>query len=591
MHHNPRFETGAKGSRLDDNVSFTRRRIRVALGQEAGDLLIAGGRIVNVFNRRVEPADIVIADGRIAGVGCYEWKATHTISAEGLVLLPGLIDAHMHLESTLLTPAELAKLIVPMGTTAMISDSHEVANVLGVRGIDMLVEASEGLPLDLYFMASSCVPATHWEDAGAVLGPSEVRALLARPRVLGLAEMMDIPALLGTESEVLEKLQAAFSAGAVVDGHAPAMAGRELIAYVAAGIRSDHESTTVEEARAKASLGMLVQVREGSSAQNLAALLPVLASGELDDSWCLATDDIFPNDLRRHGHLDGLLRRLVAGGVSPEVAVRHASYVPARHYGLIDRGALAPSYAADVVFVEDLKDFRVRTVIKNGRVAAHDGRCVDFGPAPRFHYDNSIHLPPLDEGTFRLPLASEMCPVIEIVPAQIVTRRTSRSVRRVAGRWAFDPERDVVLIASIERHRASGRIGLGLVSGFGLTHDGALGSSVAHDSHNLIIAGTNARDMLTCAWALAEHGGGFVAASGGTVQALLPLPVAGLLSLEDADTVCRQLEAVNRAARSLGCPLDAPFGTLSFLALSVIPELRITARGVFDVREQLFLTL
>jgi adenine deaminase len=591
MDHDPELETTANGQGPRGDLSLIRRRIRVALGQEPGDLLIAGGQIVNVFNRRVEPADIVIADGRIAGVGCYEWRANHTISAEGLVLLPGLIDAHMHLESTLLTPAELAKLIVPMGTTAMISDSHEVANVLGVRGIDMLVDASEGLSLDLYFMASSCVPATHWEDAGAVLGPSEVRALLERPRVLGLAEMMDIAALLGTEHDVLEKLQAALSARAVVDGHAPAMAGRELIAYVAAGIRSDHESTTVEEARAKASLGMLVQVREGSSAQNLAALLPLLANGELDESWCLATDDIFPNDLRRHGHLDGLLRRLVAGGVSPAVAVRHASYVPARHYGLIDRGALAPGYCADVVFVEDLKDFRVRTVIKNGRVAVRDGQCLDFGPSPRFHYENSVHLPPLDEGTFRLSLASETCPVIEIVPAQIVTRRTSRSVRRVDGRWAFDPERDVVLIASIERHRASGRIGLGLVSGFGLTHDGALGSSVAHDSHNLIIAGTNARDVLTCARALLEHGGGFVAASGGAVRALLPLPVAGLLSLEDADTVCRQLEEVNHAARALGCPLDAPFGTLSFLALPVIPEVRITAQGVFDVHQQQFIRL
>jgi adenine deaminase len=591
MHHDFECNTAANGQELGDFVSLTRRRIRVALGQEPGDLLITGGQIVNVFNRRVEPADIVIADGRIAGVGCYEWKASHTISAEGLILLPGLIDAHMHLESTLLTPSELAKLIVPMGTTAMISDSHEVANVLGVRGIDMLVAASEGLPLDLFFMASSCVPATHWEDAGAVLGPSEVRALLARPRVLGLAEMMDIPALLGAEHDLLEKMQAALSARTVVDGHAPAMSGRELIAYVAAGIRSDHESTTVEEARAKASLGMLVQVREGSSAQNLAALLPLLADGELDESWCLATDDIFPNDLRRHGHIDGLLRRLVAGGVSPEVAVRHASYVPARHYGLVDRGALAPSYAADIVFVEDLKDFRVRTVIKNGRVAARDGQCVDFGPAPRLQFENSIHLPPLDEGTFCLPLANETCAVIEIVPAQIVTRRASRSVRRVDGRWAFDPERDVILIASIERHRASGRIGLGLVSGFGLTHDGALGSSVAHDSHNLIIAGTNARDMLTCARALLEHGGGFVAASGGAVKALLPLPVAGLLSLEGADTVCRQLEQVNRAVHVLGCPLDAPFGTLSFLALPVIPELRITAQGVFDVREQQFVRL
>lgn len=580
-----------QGSAAPGAVEAARRRIRVAMGREPGDLLITGGQVVNVFNRRVEPADVVIADGRIAGVGCHEWRAGRTLSAEGLVLMPGLIDAHMHLESTLLTPAELARLIVPMGTTAILSDSHEVANVLGIPGIDMLARASEGLPLDLFFMASSCVPATHWEDAGAALGPAEVRALLDRPHVLGLAEVMDIPAVLDAEAAVVEKVQAAMAAGAVADGHAAGLSGRELIAYAGAGIRSDHESTTVEEARARAGLGMLVQVREGSSARNLDAMLPLLADGELDESWCLCTDDIFPDDLIRHGHLDGLLRRLVAGGVDPAVAVRHAAYVPARHYGLTDRGAVAPGYRADIVMVEDVRDFRVRTVIKDGRIAAADGRCPDHGPAPRLDRQNTVYLPRLDEASFHLSPAHETCPTIEVVPGQIVTRRAERSVRRVAGRWVFDPERDVLLIASIERHRASGRIGLGLVGGFGLTHDGALGSSVAHDSHNLIIAGTNARDMLVCARAMAEHGGGFVVASGGAVRAILPLPVAGLLSVEDAHAVARRLDEVNRAARALGCPLDAPFGTLSFLALPVIPELRITARGVFDVRDQVFVRL
>jgi adenine deaminase len=573
------------------NTSTTRRRIRVALDQEPGDLLITGGQVVNVFNRRVEPADVVIADGRVAGVGCYSWRANQTISAAGQVILPGLIDAHMHLESTLLTPAELARLIVPMGTTAVISDSHEVGNVLGVRGIDMLAAACEGLPLDLFFMASSCVPATAWEDAGASLGPREVKTLLSRPRVLGLAEVMDIPAVLAGGQDVLEKVESALAARRVVDGHAAGLSGRELIAYAAAGIRSDHESTTVEEARARCALGMLVQVREGSSAQNFDAILPLLAAGELDDSWCLVTDDIFPNDLRRHGHLDGLLRRVVAAGVSPASAIRHASFVPARHYGLVDRGAVAPGYCADLVMVEDLESFRVDTVIKGGKVVARDGKCVEYGPVPRLDRENTVHLGPVGEQAFRLPLLAETCAVIEIVPDQIITRRTSRGVRRVDGLWAFDPERDVLLIASIERHRASGRIGLGLVSGFGLTHDGALGSSVAHDSHNLVIAGTNPRDMLVCARALAEQGGGFVVASAGHVQAILPLPWAGLLSLDDADQVCLQLAEVNRAAHALGCPLVAPFGTLSFLALPVIPELRITTRGVFDVIDQQFLTL
>jgi adenine deaminase len=567
------------------------RRIKVALGREPGDLLVTGGQVVNVFNRRVEPADVVIADGQIAGVGCYEWRAEQTVAASGLIVLPGLIDSHMHLESTLLTPAELARLIVPLGTTAVISDSHEIGNVMGTRGIDMLAAASIGLPLDLFFMASSCVPATSWEDSGAVLGPGEVSSLLSRPHVLGLAEVMDVPAVLNGGRDVLEKVATALKAGAVVDGHAPALVGRELVAYASAGIRSDHESTTVEEARAKAALGMLVQVREGSSAENLDALLPILASGELDEMWCLVTDDIFPNDLAAHGHLDGLLRRVVAGGVAPAVAVRHAAFVPARHYGLADRGAVAPGYRADLVLVDDLSSFKVRAVIKDGKIAARDGQCLLTGSARRLDPGNTIHLPPMDRATFDLPISAETCPVIEIVPDQIVTRRTLRSVRTIDGRWAFDPERDVLLIACIERHRASGRIGRGLVSGFGLTRHGALGSSVAHDSHNVIIAGTNSQDMLICAHALAEHGGGFVAASGGAVQAILPLPVAGLLSLEPADVVCRQLAQVNHAAHALGCPLRAPFGTLSFLALSVIPELRITAQGVFDVDHQRFLTL
>jgi adenine deaminase len=584
-------ETAHEQDHPGNTTQQVRRRIRVALAQEPGDLLITGGQVVNVFNRRVEPGDVVIADGRVAGVGCYSWHAKETISATGLVLIPGLIDAHMHLESTLLLPGELANLIVPLGTTAVISDSHELANVLGSLGIEMISEASEGLPLDMFFMASSCVPATGWEDAGAALGLAEVRQLLCRPQILGLAEVMDIPAVLAGDIEVLEKVQAAQAAGAVVDGHAAGLAARDLIAYVSAGMRSDHESTTVEEARARAALGMLVQVREGSSAQNLDTILPLLASGELDENWCLVTDDVFPSDLRRHGHLDGLLRRLVAGGVLPAVAVRHASYVPARHYGLADRGAIAPGWRADIVLVEDLHDFRVNSVIKDGRVAARDGRLLAQGTVRSVAYTNTVRLPELTEAMFRLPLSGEKCPVIEIVPDQIVTRRSTRSVRLMTGHWCFDPERDVLLIASIERHRASGRMGLGLVSGFGLLSEGALGSSVAHDSHNLIVAGTNAADMLMCTKVLSEHGGGFVVVAEGDVRAFLPLPVAGLLSVESALTVCRQLEDVNRAAHVLGCPLEAPFGTLSFLALPVIPELRITTRGLFDVTNQEFLTL
>jgi adenine deaminase len=591
MDHDRPGEPNGTGLSLHGATALLQRRVNVALGREPADLLIEGGHVVNVFTRRIEPADVVIADGWIAAIGPGPWRAERTVSAAGQVILPGLIDTHMHLESTLLTPAELARLLAPMGTTAVISDSHEIGNVLGLRGIDMLIAASQGLPLDFFFMASSCVPAIHWEDAGAVLGPGQVGELLERPRVLGLAEVMDIPAVLGAEPDVLGKIAAAHAHGAVADGHAAGLSGRELAAYVAAGIRSDHESTTAREAADRAALGMLVQVREGSSAQNLDAMLPLLAAGAIDDAWCLVTDDIFPNDLLRQGHIDGMLRRLVAGGVAPAVAVRHATLVPARHFGLRDRGAVAPGYRADLAIVADLRDFQVQTVIKNGRVVAADGRAIDDGPAPALNHENSVQLPPLDDASFRLPLGCDSARVIEIIPDQIVTRSATRRVRRAYGTWEFDPACDVALIASVERHRGTGRIGLALVGGLGLSAPGALGSSVAHDSHNLIVAGTNPRDMLVAARALGEHGGGFVVASGGAVRAILPLPVAGLLSIEDADTVCRQLAEVNRAARVLGCELQAPFGTLSFLALPVIPELRITTRGLFDVTEQRFISL
>jgi adenine deaminase len=575
-----------KGQRNPDTIA---RRIRVALGQEPGDLLLSGARVVNVFSLRTEEADIVVADGWIAGVGQHAWTARETIPIDGRVVIPGLIDSHMHLESTLLTPAELSSLIVPMGTTAIVSDSHEVGNVLGIAGIDRLIGASEALPLDLFFTASSCVPATSWEDAGATIGVEGVRELLARPRVVGLAEVMDVPAVLNADPQVLAKIQASHDLGLPVDGHAPSLDPLALAAYVAAGVRSCHESTTAAEARAKAALGMLVQVREGSPAQNLDALLPLLASGEIDESWCLVTDDIFPDRLRRLGHIDGLLRRLVTGGVRPEVAVRHASLIPARHYGLRDRGAVAPGFRADLVVIDDLDQFAVQVVVKGGRIVVRDGRYLAEHPPTRLVAENTVHIGAIGDSTFRLPLNIATQPVIRVIPDQIVTRFETMDVDVRDGAWTFNPDCDVALIASIERHRASGRIGLGLVAGLGLSRRGAIGSSVAHDSHNLIIAGADSRDMLVCARALADAGGGFVVAIDGEVRALLTLPFAGLLSMESADAVCRGLEQVNAAARELGCPLAAPFGTLSFLALPVIAELRITTRGPFDVRNQQFL--
>jgi adenine deaminase len=400
--------------------------------------------------------------------------------------------------------------------------------------------------------------------------------------------MMDFPALLAGDETVMEKLAVALASQKSLDGHAPRLGGRDLLAYASCGIRSDHESETIEEARAKAALGMLVQVREGSLAHNLDALSPLLASGELGDDWTLVTDDILPTDLLKHGHLDGLLRRTVAAGVVPAQAVRHASLIPARHYGLRDRGAVAPGYRADLVLVKDLEEFPVNEVYKDGTLVARNGACLAELPGWTESIQNSIHSTDVPESAFELRPTTPHCPSIRIVPGQLVNKAERCKVALQAGCWAFDPDRDVALIASIERHRRTGNVGLGLVSGFGFRRPGAMGSSVAHDSHNLVLAGTNPRDLQVCARALAERGGGFVLASGGEVRAFVPLPIAGLLSTQSATALRDELDQAHRAAENLGIGIENPFGVLSFLALPVIPELRITDQGMWNVLEQKF---
>jgi len=568
-----------------------KRRIRVALGREPGDLLLRGGKVVNVFTKRVVTANVVIADGWIAGVGPCDWNAKETVELSGESILPGLIDAHMHLESTLLLPSELAKLVVPHGTSAIVADPHEIANVLGIPGIELLIQTGRGLPLDLLFMAPSCVPACEWESSGEVLGTEEISKLLRHPDVLGLAEMMNFPGVLGTQEEVLAKVCEALQLGVPIDGHAPGLSGQSLIGYAAAGIRSDHESTTAEEAIAKADLGMLVQVRNGSSARNLEALLPAIVENRLGH-WCLATDDIHVDDLMDCGHLDSMLRRIVAAGVPAATAVRHASWIPANHYGLANRGALSPGYVADLFIVDDLVGFVGHSTIKGGRIVAKWGELVASPANTTASYENTINIGALDETAFTLRPSPDSCPVIGIISNEIVTKRETCAVHVDPSThvWKFDPSEDIAMVACIERHHATGRVGVGLVRGFDFSTHGAIGSSVAHDAHNLVIAGTNPSDMRRCALELSGMGGGFVAVENGQVLARLPLRVAGLMSDQDYLTVRTQLDEVTQAARSLGCRLHAPFGTLSFLSLSVIPELRITDRGMFDVLKQKILT-
>ena len=564
------------------------RRIRVARGDEPGDIVITGGDILNVFTGRIEPGNIVIADGFIAGNGLYDFSGAETIDARGRTVIPGLIDAHMHVESTLLTPAQLAPLVVPHGASMLIADPHEIANVLGAAGVKLMIDASQGLPLDIHYMAPSCVPSVDWENAGAVLDADAIAALFDESRVLGLAEMMNFPGVIGAAEPVLKKIDAAHRRQRIVDGHAPGLTGQDLVAYAAAGIRSDHESTTADEALAKAALGMLIQVREGSIARNLDAMLPLIVDDRLGD-WCLCTDDIHPDDLVEHGHIDGLLRRVVAAGVEPARAVKHATLIPARHYGFTDRGALAPSYRADVVIVDDLQTFSPHIVLHRGEIVARDGEYLAPPTTPAINVDNTINLAPLDASAFSLELSGEQSPVIGIVPDQIVTRNEVRSVRSDdRGRWEWDSDADIALLANIERHRATGNIGLGLVEGFAFREHGAIASSVAHDCHNLIIAGTNAPDMLAAARRLEETGGGFVVVRGGEPIATVKLPLAGLMSTGPASEVISQLRDAREAARALGCGLSCPFGSLSFLALVVIPELKISDQGLFDVGKQSF---
>lgn len=566
------------------------RRIRVALGQEPADVLLSGGHVVDVFTQSIRSADVAIVDGVIAGVGPDRWHARQVFDVQGGFILPGLIDAHIHVESTLLMPNALAQLIVPRGTLTLIADPHEIANVMGIGGIDLLIQASQNVPLDIFFMASSCVPASPWEESGAVLEAPDIRALVQRPAVLGLAEMMNYPAILKGDPSVLSKIIEVWHQQRPIDGHAPLLRDRALQGYVAAGMRSDHESSQREEAQAKAQLGMMIQVREGSAEHNLHDLLPLIQADQLGD-WCLASDDIFPNDLLANGHLERLLRRLVEAGVSPAKAVRHASLIPARHYGLRDKGAVAPSYAADLLVVKDLLTFEPSWVFKQGQCVAQNGHAL-FAPSTNNQpWINSIHLPPLTADSFKLKLQAPTAPVIGIVPGQIITRHEEHTIPQAGGCFQFNPEVDILPIANIERHGHSGRMGLGFVRGLGLRQPGALASSVGHDAHNVIVAGSDPQAMLAATQALAAIGGGFVVVRGTQVAAQLALPVAGLLTDEPALKVCEHLDALHRAANSLGCPLPSPFGTLSFMALSVIPELRITTHGILDVNNQTIIQL
>ena len=560
--------------------------LKAARGVEPADLVLKGGRIVNVFSGELETADLAITQGTIVGLGSYHGR--EEVDVSGRYLAPGFIDAHLHLESCMVSPAELTKFILPRGTTALVADPHEIANVLGLQGINYLIDDSAGLPVDFFFMAPSCVPATHLETSGAELGAEDLKSLLDEPRVLGLAEVMNFPGVIHGRPELLAKLDLFYDRP--VDGHAPLVTGRDLCAYVLPGIGTEHECTSLAEAREKLARGMRILIREGSQAKNLEALLPLITPG-LAPRLAFCTDDRHPEDLVREGHLDHILRRAVALGLDPILAVTLATLGPARAFGLKGRGALAPGYLADVVVLDSLSDFKVRQVYKGGRPVAKDGLVLQESAGISLPtWASPMNVKGLNSDRFRIRATGPRVRVIEVMEGQLLTGSLECDTPLQDGMLTADPARDLALLAVVERHHGTGNVGLGLVKGLGLSQ-GALASSVAHDSHNLVAAGMDPEDIRLAVETVIGLGGGLAVTSQGRVLAELALPLAGLMSPKSVLETADGLAAVRAAAHGLGCALENPFMALAFLALPVIPRLKLTDQGLVDVEKFDFVSL
>ena len=554
--------------------------IKAARGEIPADLLIKNCQVVNVFNGLIESYDVAVYDGVIVGFGGQ--RANRTMDLEGRYLIPGMIDGHIHIESSMVIPYEFARAVVAHGTSAVVADPHEIANVMGVDGIKYLLEATGDLPVDFYFMIPSCVPATHLETAGARMGAAEMKELLQEDRVLGLAEMMNYPGVIHGNPEVLAKLE--LFKDKIIDGHAPLLSGNELDAYLVAGICSDHECVEAYEAEEKLSKGMWVMIREGSQSRNLAALAPVV--NRVTSGRCmLVSDDRHPDDLLAHGHLDVIVNRAVEEGIDPVTAIRMVTINPSRYFGLRRKGAIAPGYQADFFSCASLRDIRPEKVFKGGRLVAEDGIVFPFPRPETGSFDLfSMNLSRVAPENFVLPAGGKKIRVILVFENQILTKELIEGAPVKNALVVADPARDILKIAVIERHKNTGNMGLGFVKGFGMKR-GAIASSVAHDSHNIIVVGCDEASMATAVNSLVEAGGGLSVVQNSTVLARLPLPVAGLLSDAPLEDVVGGVEELNHAYFELGGTLPNPFMALSFLALPVIPELRITDRGLVDVRK------
>ena len=555
------------------------RLLSVAKGDYAADLIFKNARVVNVFTGEVEPGNVAVYQGVIAGVGDYQ-QANRVLDLDGRYLAPGLINGHTHIESSMLDVGQYARAVVPRGTLAVVTDLHEIANVCGFEGIRYVLNCIRRLPLDLLLMAPSCVPATHLETSGASLGASDIRRLLRLKGCIGLGEVMNFPGVLGGDEMVLSKISSA--RGKIVDGHAPGVTGKDLNAYIAAGIHSDHESVSLSEAEEKLKRGMYVMVREGSSEKNLEALLPLVTDKTYKRCF-FVVDDRSPLDLLEDGDIDAVVRGAISRGLDPVRAIQMATINTAEYFRLDRLGAVAPGYMANLIVLSDLSRLEVEMVFYRGRLVARDKKPLfplsgvgGRGPT------GTVNIRPFGIEALRLFPSGETEPVIEVVPGQIITRKRMEKVRVSGGVVLPEPERDILKLVVVERHRATGNIGLGLVTGFGLKR-GALASSIAHDSHNIVAVGAGDADIFAAVKELARLNGGLVATAGGEVLASLALPIAGLLSDEPLEVVVAGLAELERVARDLGATLPSPFAALSFLALPVIPELRLTDLGLVDV--------
>ena len=546
----------------------------VARGDAPADLVLTGGRVLSVFTREWLDVDVAIVDGHVVGLGTYE-RAAERIDVYGGYVVPGFIDAHMHIESSKLMFDEFARAVLPHGTTAVVADPHEIANVLGTDGIHWMLDACADLPLDVFVMASSCVPASRFESPRRPMSVGDIESLLRRHRTIGIAEMMDFPGVIAGSPAEMAKLSTGLTDH--VDGHAPGVRGPALNAYVAAGIRSDHEATTYEEALEKRRLGVWVMLREASIARNLVDLLPLVK--EFGPDRCMfCTDDREPNFIVEEGHINQMVRVAVEHGVRPEDAIVMATLNPAGYHRLWRHGAIGPGYQADILVLDDLASFRPRQVFKRGAAPVHHR--VEVPEWVR----QTVNVRDVSAAMFRAPAVSgaDQIQVIGVIPLQLLTTREVMEPAVAAGAYVSEPARDLLKIAVVERHHATGRVGVGFVTNVGLRR-GAFASTVAHDAHNVVVIGADDESMAACVRRLAEIGGGVVVADGGRAVDELPLPVAGLMSdrpLAEVDAALRRLE--DRLAE-MGVTMQSPFMCLSFLALSVIPELKITDRGLVDV--------